>query len=112
VVPRRILSDEVADDSQRIDVPLVWVGIDETPIVFANQVLAQFFSEEFVLTFGQSFPPPILGATEEERRKQAEELPYVAVRPVARLSLNERRMRELVDILQKNLEMFERSEDT
>ena len=99
-------------NSQRIDVPLVWVGLDETPIVFANQVLAQFFTDEFVLSFGQSFPPPILGATDEERRKQAEEIAFVSVRPVARLSLNERRMRELVDILQKNLEMFDRSQTT
>ena len=32
----------MADKPESLDVPLAWVGFDETPIIFANQFLIQF----------------------------------------------------------------------
>jgi len=65
-------SQSVDQEGHGIQIPIAWVGVEEVPIFFANQVVCQFQQNEFILTFGQMSPPAILGATEEERAAQAE----------------------------------------
>jgi hypothetical protein len=37
--------------------PIIWVGVEDVPILFANQMVIQHSAEnEFVLTFGQLTP--------------------------------------------------------
>jgi hypothetical protein len=88
------------DDTDGIQVPVVWVGLDELPVLFANQFVAQVERGEIFLTVGQLQPPPIVGATEEERREQVENIAYVPVKPVARIAMAPSRLRELISILQ------------
>jgi hypothetical protein len=97
----------VNEEGQSIQIPLAWIGVEEVPIFFANQAVVQFQQNEFILTFGQMSPPAILGSTEEERAEQAEEIPYVPVKPLARLGLTEARMRELIALLEVNLRNYE-----
>lgn len=89
----------MAEESDRIAVPLAWVEADE-PVAFANQFLFQQVMEnDFVLSVGQAFPPPLLG-TPEEQRDQARQLPFVPVRTLGRFSLTRERVVELVNVLQ------------
>jgi hypothetical protein len=85
-------------DSQEIQIPLLIVGAEDTPIYFSNFLVVQHLDREFILTFGQYAPPLDLPGPENERRIP----PYVPVRAVARIGLTPQRMRELIEILQSN----------
>ncbi len=88
------------DDPDRIQVPVAWIGADEVPVLFANQFIAQIDRGEIFLTVGQLVPPPIMGATEEERREMAENVQFVPVKPVARIAFTPGRLSELISILE------------
>ncbi len=90
------------ENDLEIQLPAVWVGVDDAPIVFVNQFAAQVNAGEVTLTFGQASAPMLLG-TVEEQKAQAAQLPFVPVRSVARLGLTPARLRELVGILQQTL---------
>ncbi|MGH8933021.1 MAG: hypothetical protein ACRDZO_20950 [Egibacteraceae bacterium] len=90
-----------------VQVPIVWVDVDQTPIQFANQFVSQFQSNEFIVTIGQLAPPMILGPP-EERAEQFQNLAFVTVRPLARFGLPASRLRELIQVLSENLEGYER----
>lgn len=96
----------VDDSHDSVQVPLSWVGIDDLTILFANQFVIQFDEDGFLLTVGQVAPPPLLG-TVEERKEQATQLAFVPVRPLARFSMSEERLRALIAILQENLSNYE-----
>lgn len=91
------------------NVPLTWVGYDELPILFANQILIQHQPGEFILSFGQATAPPIVG-TPEEQVAQAEQIEFVPVRPLIRLGLTPARLREFVATLQVALDRQEQAE--
>ena len=89
---------------EQISVRVAWVGVEEVPIVFVNQVAAQLDDRgEAIITFGQATPPLLLG-TPEEQREQAAATPFVQVRPVARLSLSQPRLQDLIGVLSQTLE--------
>ena len=50
-----------------IEVPVVWVGVDDLPVQFVNQFLGVIEQNEIFLNFGSLVPPPIMGETIEER---------------------------------------------
>jgi hypothetical protein len=55
----------VADEQpDQIAVPVVWVGVEETPIVYCNEAISQFDRdlETFIVTFGQLNPPALVSA--------------------------------------------------
>jgi hypothetical protein len=91
-------------DPENLTVPLVWVGAEELPAQFVNQMVVQHpGANEFVLTFGLLSPPLLLG-TPEQQLEQARSIPYVPVTPVARVGLTRERLLELINALQRNLE--------
>ena len=93
----------MAEQPEPRAVPLVWVGLDELSILFANQVLIQHVVRgEFVLTLGQVTPPVLLG-DQDAKEQQFEAVTYVPVKPVARVSLSRERLQELIRVLQENL---------
>jgi hypothetical protein len=98
------------DDQQPepFQVPLVWVGVDEAPIHFTNQMLGQFVGrEELVLTFGQAAPPALLGSY-EERLEQMRQISYVPVRVIARLSLTRSRLAEFHRVIGETLDNYDK----
>jgi hypothetical protein len=96
------------DRPQHRDVPLAWVGYDETPIIYANQFLIQIQPEgSFVIGVGQSTPPALIG-TQEQIEEQAMEIEFVAVRPLTRVAITEDKMRELIAALGANLANFDK----
>jgi hypothetical protein len=94
------LTDASAEQPEVLQVPIIWVGVDDTQIVFANQFLGQFHQEEVILTLGQIAPPVLLG-TPEQRVEEANRLGYVPVKAIARFGLTRKRLGELIGVLQE-----------
>lgn len=94
------------EEPQRRAIRLLWVDVEAKEIIFANQLLVQHVGSEFVITFGQATPPPIVG-TPEEQAEMLERVEFVPVKTVARLGLTAQRMTEFVQVLQQNLSAYE-----
>jgi hypothetical protein len=88
-----------------VTVQLTWVGTEEVPVVFVNQVMGQVDERgDVILSFGQMTPPALIG-TPEEQAAQAHRLAYVPVKPVARFSMSRSRVVDLVNVLNQVLEI-------
>jgi hypothetical protein len=99
-----------ASDDQGIQIPVVWLGPEDVPIMLANAFISQFDPQTFdslTLTVGQMTPPAIQGLTDEDRRQQIEQIAYVPIKPVVRLGLTPARALELIATLQSNLDQLE-----
>jgi hypothetical protein len=99
----------MADEENVVQLPLVWVGGDEVPILFANQFLGQYHQDDFLLTVGQLAPPALLG-TPEERREEALTMSFVPVKVLARFGMTRSRVEDLIGVLQQTLKNFEEAE--
>jgi hypothetical protein len=89
-----------------VRIPLVYVGVEDVPIHFANQFVIQHVQGDFVLMLGQMTPPVLLG-TDEERRTQAEKVAYVPVKVVARVAFSRERLVELIEVLREHLRKYD-----
>jgi hypothetical protein len=95
-------------DEENVQVPLVWVGVEELPLLSVNQILGQILGkDEFLLAFGQVAPPILLG-TDEQKRDQARMLTFAAIKPVARLAMTRQRIQELRDLLDRQIEAHDK----
>ncbi len=94
--------------AETVELPLFFVGAEDTPILFSNLMVVQHQHNEFLVTFGQFSPPLVLG-TPEEQMEQAKSMPYVPVRVVARIGMTPQRMAELIAVLQENYNKFRAS---
>ena len=97
--------------TQEHRLPIVREGIEDVPILFANDFIAQFRGTEFILTVGQLQPPIIFGSA-EERQEQLDKTGYVPVQVVARLGLTEQRMGQLIEVLNQNWEKYQQQKGT
>jgi hypothetical protein len=96
----------MADDEDSVRLPLLYTGIDDTPVVLANQFVGQIERDTFILVVGQMTPPILIG-TPEERRAQALQLSYVPVKTVGRYAMTKDRLAELVAMLSRQLAVME-----
>lgn len=98
----------MADEEREelIQIPLVWLGVEDAEIAFVNQLVVQHQGSEFILTFGQQAPPMLFGGPEENIR-QAREVEYVPVKVAVRIGLTAQRMAEFVKVMQQNLQKYE-----
>lgn len=94
-------------EEEELAIPLVWDGLEEAPILFSNQFLIQHQPGEFVLTMSAVTNPPLLG-TEEEKREQFKRLTEYPIKVLGRYALTRRRLVELIELLQDNLEKHDR----
>lgn len=93
-------------DAPQPQIPLAWVGYDDLPIVFVNQIVLQAQPGEFIVTFGQAAAPPTIG-TEEQQHEQLAELEYVPIRPVLRMGVTVERLREFAAAMSVALEQYD-----
>ena len=93
-------------DQEQVVLRVLWRGLDDTPVVLANQFVAQHEQDEIFLTIGQLQPPVLLG-TDEERLEQARTLSFLPVNTVARLTLTRARLGELIEILQTHAAKYD-----
>jgi flagellar motor switch/type III secretory pathway protein FliN len=87
-------------------IPVLFIGVEDVPILFVNQFVISFQQEEFILSAGQLAPPILIGS-EEEKREQAKQLSYVPIKVVARLGMTAARLSELVSLLQNQLRKYD-----
>jgi hypothetical protein len=86
-----------------IELPLRWVGIEETPLLVANQFLGQVTPTDAILNVGEAIPPTILPSDLEQQGAQLEKYEYVTVKTIARLGLNRLTLEQLIGVLQQTL---------
>lgn len=83
---------------QPVQVPLVWINLDETPIELASIFQVQVQGpDEIIFNVGQTAPPMLTG-TPQEMAVQAAAVPFVPCRTLARFSLTTDRIRQLQTI--------------
>lgn len=92
-----------------ISLPVVWVDPNEGTSAWVNHFASSFQSDEFTVSFGQ-FTPPILLGDEGDRRQQIEQMGFAKINVVARVTMTPRSMRELVEVLQRNLKQYDEQE--
>jgi hypothetical protein len=63
-------------------------------------------ADSILLTFGHASPPAVTG-TPEEQAAQMAKYSEVPVRPLVRISMTPRRLRELVNLLNRTVEQLE-----
>jgi hypothetical protein len=95
-----------------VQVPVVWVGVDDLPVEFVNQFVGVIQPNEIFLTFGTLVPPAIIGRSEAERKAQAESIQFLQVRPIARVAMTPTRLRELIGVLKQTLDNYETMQRT
>lgn len=102
----------VSDPEQHdlVSVPVVFVGVDELPILYANQFVVQLEGNDFILSAGQLTPPILLGS-EDEQREQAKDITYVPVRIVARIAMNRERALQLATPLGTQLQRYDERQE-
>lgn len=83
-----------------------WVGLDDLPVVTANQFVSQFDDHGFYLSVGMLAPPLLLGS-QEEREAQLKKISFVPINSLARFALSRKTMGELVEVLRANLERYD-----
>ncbi len=88
---------------EAVQLPVRWVGVEETPLLVANQFLGQVGLAEVILNVGAAVPPPILPGPPEQQAEQLAEYSHVTIRTVARLGLNRTSLEQLIEILQQTL---------
>lgn len=94
---------------KELNLPVIWVDLDETPIQMSNMFVSQFLpTGEFIVSLGQSSGPLLIGS-EEEIEEQLTYTTHVAVRPIVRVSFTEETMKQFVGILQMNIERFQQA---
>lgn len=96
-------------EGESVQLRLLWRGLDEVPLLYANQFVVQHERDELILTIGQ-FQPPILIGDAEHRFEQAKQLGYVPINIVGRYAFTRQRLAELVGYLNEHLEKFDKRE--
>ena len=99
----------MADDSGGLKIPVAYIGLDEILTLHANQFVVQVGDDECLLTIGQLIPPVLLG-TDEEKRQQAKDIPYVSIKALARYAISRRRLGELRDLIEQQLQRHDERE--
>jgi hypothetical protein len=94
-----------------LDIPVVWEGLENVPIVLANNALGQVGQQdEIILSFGQLTPPALYGDLERQR-EQAQQIERLAVKPVARLGLTRAGLDDLIRILTGTRDNYDRVQE-
>lgn len=92
----------------KIALPVTWPGLEDLPLIYANQFVVSHGAGEIFVYIGSITPPLILG-TPEEQFNQLQAITEVPAKPVARLALSLDRLRELVNLLQDHLKLIEQA---
>lgn len=99
------------ENGEQVDVPVVWAGVEDVPIFYANTFVCQWDLVShggFIITVGQLTPPALMG-TPEEVREQAEQVSYVPVRAVTRLGITRAKLDDLIAILTINRDGYDKA---
>lgn len=92
-----------ATPQQPVQIPLVWINLDEMPIELASIFQVQLQGpDEIILNVGQTAPPMLVGSP-QEMEVQASAVPFVPCRTLARFSMTSDRIRQIRSVLDQML---------
>lgn len=94
------------ESTESVQIPIAYVGTDDGPILLGNSFLVQHQQDEFILSIGHMAPPILIGSP-AEIMGQARKIPFIPVKITARYSMSPTRVRELVTLLQQQLDLYE-----
>ena len=94
-----------ADPDEGRKIPLVWIGVEECPVRASNNALCQVIEDMFVLTFGFTNSPVLLGSP-EEIKGIVETITSVTVTPVARVGFTAAQAERVLRALQESVEKY------
>jgi hypothetical protein len=101
------LADETPES---LTIRLAWDGAENVAIVLVNQVLGQVGQQgEVILTFGQTAPPILIG-DQDQQREQAREIPFVPIKPVARLAITRAGLDDLIHVLNETRNNYDKAQ--
>ncbi len=95
-----------AAEESEYTVPIRWEIPDDLKVLWASNFIVQHSMREFILSFFQA-PPPLLIEPTKEELEAAAKAGYPA-KAVARIALSPAAVKELIEILQTNLDNFVR----
>jgi hypothetical protein len=91
---------------------LAWERVEDVPIFLANHALGQIGPQgEIILTFGQASLPILMG-DEQQQQEQAKDIPFVPVRPVARLGLTRAALDDAIRVLNQTRDNWDKAQET
>jgi len=93
-------------EPESMRVPVSFEVPDDIVSRYATNFVAQHTENEFILTFYEVHPPILLGSP-DENKAQLEALGPIPATCVAIIILSPHGMRQLVDVLQRNLADFD-----
>lgn len=85
-------------------VPVEWIGLEETPVVFCNSFFCQHQQGEFVLTLGFANAPVFMKPPTPE---EIEAIKSVKAKPMLRIALTPERLVELMGVLELNFRQYQ-----
>ena len=95
-----------------IAIRVLWDGIENVPIMLTNQALGQVGQQgEVILTFGQ-LAPPVLAGDPDQQREQAKGIPFIPIKPVARLALTRAGLEDLIRVLKETRDNYDKAQET
>lgn len=80
---------------------------DDLTSYFITNVIVQHQADHFILSFFESFSPPIIGETEEEKVAQFKKIKSIDAKCVSRLIVTPEKMRDLVTVFTENLKNYD-----
>lgn len=86
-------------DPKSIRLPIEWYIPENLTTRYATNILVQKFEHEFIVSFYEGYPPPIVGSAEEVA-EQVSKLKSFRLECVARIVVADGRMPEFVQALQ------------
>lgn len=89
-----------------IEIPFLWLGTEDAPILFSNMQIVQHEDQEFILTFGQ-FVPPLAVGSPEEVEEHVRRIPHVPVKTIARIAMTPPRFEAFMQALGSNYEKWQ-----
>ena len=89
------------------EVKLERVFPDDLESHFVTNVVIQHQEECFILSFFETWPPPVLGDTPEEIRASIDSIQKVEAKCVARLVVPPSKMRDFLSVMNENYQKYE-----
>ena len=94
----------MTSDPEGKTLPIKWPGVEEVPILFANQILVQHVENAFVISFGQLTPPAFLQPPTPE---EVDAIDAVNVKSVARFGVTPDMLLSFIKVLQTNYRNYQ-----
>ena len=92
------------------DVKVDWVYPENLQSHFVSNLIVQHQPDFFICSFFETWPPAILGETNEEIRQQFEHIDHITAKCVARLVLTPSKMKDFVKVISTNLKNYEKEQ--